>query len=169
MVFVHWFPPGLHFLACDRDPFFPSWSQPRKLSGDFCKLHSMPSLAVVNRHADLCHWLYLQPSPHLSLSLWPRAGDLSLMECIPALPWGGSALPFLHTLHPIEGAATRRRQTRAFWTVQTQTIERCSTNKIINKIHVVCCCWTNYFLRKAQKAVWEPDVGIWNHTILLFL
>lgn len=94
MVFVHLFPPVLHVLACARDLFFPSWSQPGKLSVDSRKLCSIPSSAVGSR----CIGCFL-PSSHLSLSLWLHAGDPSAVEHIPALPWGGAALTFLLIFH----------------------------------------------------------------------
>lgn len=73
IVFVHLFLPVLHVLACARDLFFPSWSQPGKLSVDSRKLCSIPSSAVGSRCTDLCHWLFaalLPPVPQPVAPCW---------------------------------------------------------------------------------------------------
>lgn len=110
MVFVHLFPPGLHVLACASNPFFPSWSQPRKLSVDSRKLCSIPSSAVGSSFTDLCHWLFaalLPPVPQPVAPCW-RPLCHGAHPCPPL----GRSSPDL-PLHPEEGTATRRRQTRA--------------------------------------------------------
>lgn len=92
----------------------------------------------------------------------PSWRPLSFMEHIPALPWARAALIFLLMLHPVEGAVIRRRLSGPS---NHRPLKECSTSKI----YIVCHCWANYFFRKVRKIVWEPDVGIRDHTMLLFL
>lgn len=145
-----------------RDPLFSPWSQPRKISVDSCKLHSTPSLAVGNRHADYAITSVCCPL----LSCPPACGSKQELLC-----HGTHSCPPLSTSSPDLPASPSGRcshQEKANWLSgpsNHRPLKECSTNKI----YIVCHCWANYFFRKVQKAVWELDAGIWNHTMLLFL